>query len=319
MAELAQIDEAFITTHTDYAALIERLRTAFAQQKIETPLRHHHQFANPAAGIDSTLLLMPSWQAGKELGVKIITVSPENGRHELPAVQGAYLYFEATTGRLQALIEAKSLTVKRTAAASALAASYLARPEARSLLMIGTGALAPELIRAHATVRPIEEVLVWGRSPEKAKQLCQQFSRAPFSCTPVAELAKHLGQADIISCATLSTTPLVLGEYLRAGQHLDLVGSYLPDSRESDDACIEKSRIFLDTYEGGLKESGDIVIPLKQGLLRPADIQADLFELTSGQKSGRLTEGEITLFKSVGHALEDLVAASYYYQKFQNT
>lgn len=318
MVELVQIDEAFIAANTDYGALIECLRAAFAQQNIETPLRHHHQFANPAAGVDSTLLLMPSWQAGKELGVKIITVSPENGRHQLPAVQGAYLYFEATTGRLQALIEAKSLTIKRTAAASALAASYLARQEARSLLMIGTGALAPELIRAHATVRPLEEVFVWGRRPEKAQELCQQFSSAAFSCKPIAELGERLGQADIISCATLSTTPLVLGEYLQAGQHLDLVGAYLPDSRESDDACIEKSRVFLDTYEGGLKESGDIVLPLKQGLLKPADIQADLFELASGQKSGRLSAEEITLFKSVGHALEDLVAAGYYYQKFQN-
>ena len=318
MIDLVQIGEDFIREQTDYPELIAALRKAFAQQAIETPLRHHHQYPNPEAGVDSTLLLMPSWQAGKELGVKIITVSPENSRLQLPAIQGAYLYFDATTGSLRALIQAKSLTTKRTAAASALASSYLSRPDTASLLMIGTGALAPELIQAHAAVRPIQEVYIWGRSPEKAARLSQQLSTTSLNCTPVKSLEDYLGQVDIISCATLSRTPLVLGEYLRQGQHIDLVGAYLPDSRESDDKCIQKSRIFLDTYEGGLKESGDIVIPLKSGLLQAADIQADLFELASGKKAGRQSVNEITIFKSVGHALEDLAAAGYYYQKFQD-
>lgn len=184
--------------------------------------------------------------------------------------------------------------------------------------MIGTGALSPNLIKAHASVRPIEQVLIWGRNKDKAKALAESLSEENFEIQVVSTVEEGLSEADIISCATLSETPLVLGEHLQRGQHVDLVGAYRPDMREADDAVIEKASIYLDSFEGGLKESGDIVIPIQTGILKKEDIKGDLFSLSSGQSTGRTSSEEITLFKSVGHALEDLVAANYYYEKFTN-
>ena len=184
--------------------------------------------------------------------------------------------------------------------------------------MIGTGALSANLIKAHASVRPIKTVYVWGRNSEKAKAICKELKNESFNCIPIEDIQKKISDVDIISCATLSKTPLVLGEYLKEGQHIDLVGAYKKDMREADDETIKKSSVFVDTFQGGLKESGDIVIPLNNGKLKEEDIKADLFQLSSREKSGRSNDSEITLFKSVGHALEDLVAASYYYNKFKN-
>ncbi len=279
-------------------------------------MRHHHDFPNPTVNKDSTLLLMPAWNSGKDAGIKVVTVSPENGRFDLPSINGVYIYLDATNGTLKAIIEAKSLTAKRTAATSALASSFLSRKNADSLLMIGTGALSTNLIKAHASVRPIKTVYVWGRDFKKAQTICDQLSAEKFTVTPVKSIEEKIGEVAIVSCATLSKTPLVFGEYLQPGQYVDLVGAYKKDMREADNNTISKTSVFVDTYEGGLKESGDIVIPLQEGILQESDIKADLFELCSGTKKGRGSDEEITLFKSVGHALEDLAAANYYYEKW---
>jgi ornithine cyclodeaminase len=261
---------------------------------------------------------MPAWKPGKQAGVKIATVSPKNGQFNLPAIQGTYIYLDALKGSILALLEAKSLTVKRTAAASALALQYLSRENSSSLLMIGTGALAPNLIMAHASVRPIKTVYVWGRDHSKAIKLCEDLKNASFHVQPIKAIKDKISEVDIISSATLSKTPLVLGKYLRPGQHVDLVGAYKEDIREADDEAVKKAEVYVDTYQGGLKESGDIVIPLKSGILKETDIKSDLFELASQFKGGRKSAAEITMFKSVGHALEDLAAATYYYNMFQN-
>lgn len=310
------ISESFIEQHCDFNQLIERLRKGFASPGIHVPMRHHHDYSNPSENKDSTLLLMPAFNPGIDAGVKIVTVSPNNGQYNLPSIQGAYLYFDAHHGNIKAILDAKSLTTKRTSCTSALASSYLSREDASSLLMIGTGALSKNLIRAHASVRPIKEVYVWGRTLEKAEAICKELSGAPFSCTAIVNLDDKVSEVDIISCATLSPTALVFGKWLREGQHLDLVGAYKKDMREADDEAILKSSVFLDTYQGGLQESGDIVIPLATGIITKEDIKADLVELCSGTKKGRTTEQEITFFKSVGHGLEDLVAASYFYYEF---
>jgi len=261
---------------------------------------------------------MPAWNPGEEAGVKIVTVSPNNGKYNLPSIQGTYIYLDAHNGMVKAIFAAKSLTVKRTAATSALAASYLAKKDASSLLMIGTGALSTNLILAHSSVRPIKKVFVWGRSIHKSQNICDELSNENFEIKAVETIEEVISEVDIISCATLSKTPLVLGKHLRKGQHIDLVGAYKKDMREADDETIKKSTVFVDTFEGGLKESGDIVIPLQNGTLKECDIKADLFELCSNKKEGRTSVNEITYFKSVGHALEDLAAATYYYKKFKN-
>ena len=305
---MTTISEQQLKDTCGFPQLIEALDQGF-REDIQVPLRHHYDIPNPTAATDSTFLLMPAWQTGGFIGVKIITVAPENARLSLPSIQGAYLLFDATDGRPLANIEAKTLTNLRTAAASALASGYLSRTDASSLLMVGTGSLAPYLIRAHAAIRPIRKVSIWGRNPAKAAKLCHQFRGEKFEVNAAPDLLTALPEADIISVATLSSSPLIPGKLLRPGQHLDLVGSFKPNMREADDDCLTRSRVYVDTLEGATKESGDLVVPLKNGVITLPDIQGDLFDLCRGKVKGRETAQSITLFKSVGHALEDLVAA----------
>lgn len=295
-----------------YPQLITALQKGF-QEDYTVPLRHHHTYQNPSKS-DSILLLMPAWKVGEYIGVKIITVSPDNSALQLPSVQGVYLLFNAITGVPIAQMDAKTITNRRTAAASALASSFLSRTDSNSLLMVGTGNMAPALIEAHVAIRPIEEVFVWGRSFEKAKAVVQQFQNAAFSIRAIEDLEKYARQVDIISCATLSKIPLIKGDWLQTGQHLDLVGSFTPTMRETDDTAILKSAVYVDVLEGATKESGDIVIPLEKGILSLSAIQGDLFSLCKGDAIGRQSDETITLFKSVGHALEDLVAAKLVYE-----
>lgn len=318
MDNIKQISTEFIEENTHFKELIFEIKNHFSSDDVIVPMRHHHDFPNPKVQADSTLLLMPAWNPSKNAGVKIVTVSPENGQFDMPSIQGTYIYFDAIKGSIKAILEAKSLTVKRTAAASALASSFLSKNDASSLLMIGTGALSINLIKAHASVRPIKNVFIWGRNFDKAQEIENKLQNEDFSITAIKSVEDKISEVDIVSCATLSKTPLVLGKYLKEGQHIDLVGAYKKDMREADDQTISKACVFVDTYQGGLKESGDIVIPLQNGTLKEEDIKADLFQLCANQKKGRQSAKEITVFKSVGHALEDLAAANYYYNKFTN-
>ena len=318
MEKMVQIPDDFINKNTDFPELIAALKKGFSSEEILVPMRHHHDFPNPEVGADSTLLLMPAWHSGKVAGVKIATVSPENGQFGLPSIQAVYVLMDALKGTMIAILQAKNLTAKRTAAASALASSFLSRKDSSSVLMIGTGALSANLIMAHASVRPIKTVYVWGRTLAKAQAICDELKDEDFECQAVETIEEKIAEVDIISCATLSKTPLVLGKYLKKGQHVDLVGAYRKDMRETDDETLTKASVYIDTYQGGLKESGDIAIPLKSGVLKEEDIKGDLFGLCSDTAKGRSHPEEITVFKSVGHALEDLMAASYYYEQFIN-
>jgi alanine dehydrogenase len=292
----------------DFPSLIDALRAMF-RDGCELPARHHHRVAaSTAEGAPGTLLLMPAWQTGRALGIKIVTVFPDNALHSLPAVHGTYLLLDAATGMPRALLDGTALTLRRTAAASALAAGFLARPDSAVHLMVGTGALAPHLVAAHAAVRPIRQTRIWGRDPQKAAALAARLVAAGTAATPVAELEAAAASADIITCATLSQEPLIRGAWLRPGTHLDLVGGYTPEMREADDSAIARARIYVDT-DAALREAGDIVQPLRSGHLAPERIVGDLFGLTRGICPGRRDPGEITLFKSVGTALEDLAAA----------
>src|SRR5690606_20648457 len=258
---------------------------------------------------DATLLLLPAWEGEAYVGVKLLTVTPGNAERGLPAILGVYLLNDGRTGAPLALIDGPMLTVRRTAAASALAADYLASRQSEHLLMVGTGALSAHLIEAHASVRPIRRVSVWGRNPEKAEAVARSLNLPNITTSGVTDLEAAVAEADIISCATLSPEPLVHGEWLRPGQHLDLVGAFTPGMRESDDEAVRRARLVVDTRDGCLKEGGDIVQPLQQGVIQERDIRADLFDLTAGRHAGRASEEEITLFKSVGTAVEDYAAA----------
>ena len=312
----AEVDAAL-----DDLALIDRLDALF-RSGCEMPTRHHHTVAEPAGpgSTDATLLLMPAWTHGaaSHIGVKVVSVFPDNGKRGLPAIYGQYLLLDGTTGRTVALLDGTMLTKRRTACASGLASRYLSPPQARRLLMIGTGALAPELIRVHAKVRPVDEVAIWGRRPEQAEKLAAELSAVlprllsrPIAVRAVGDRRQAVAAADIISCATLSSDPLVEGDWLREGQHLDLVGAYTPRMRESDDRAVVRARVYVDTRAGALKEGGDIVQPLANGTIAEAHVIGDLHELSRGERKGRAAGDvtSITLFKSVGAALEDLAAA----------
>lgn len=301
------IGGAELKTVLHHRMLIERLRQTF-RAGAEVPLRHHHTVKTYGEN-DATLLLMPAWEIGRTIGIKIVTVFPDNGTKDLPAVQGSYLLLDGRTGVPQALIDGPALTKRRTAAASALAATYLARPDAGRLLVVGTGALAPELIEAYTTVLPIKQVLVWGRSLEKAQKVVGRFRRPKFRIQATDDLEGAVRGADVVSCATLSKQPLIKGEWLQEGQHIDLIGGFTPEMREADDDCICRARVFVDTRDGACREAGDIVQPMAAGILTPDDIAGDLYDLTRGERAGRRFYDQITLFKSVGTALEDLAAA----------
>ncbi len=308
------IDQETIAKHYDFPTLIRYLREAFGNTDIEVPMRHHHDFPNPPHAEKSTLLLMPAWEPGKNLGVKLATVAPHNSDYGLPSIQGLYILMDGNTGCCKMLFDAKPLTTYRTAATSALASSYLSREDSEHLFMVGTGALSPMLIRAHCSVRPIKKVTVWGRSSKKSQAVIEQLKDLSLEFAVTDSIQAGIKQADIISCATLSKTALIQGAWLQSGQHLDLVGAYRPDMREADDECLLRSQIFVDHYAGACKETGDIAIPLQTGVIQKESIKSELFELCQRENTAhkclaRESESEITLFKSVGHALEDLVAA----------
>ena len=300
--------------------LVETLREAFRKGAIQ-PVRHHHTVERPD-GAASTLLLMPAWtdlhaagtSEGGHIGVKIVTVSPDNNAIGKPAVMGLYLLLDGKTGEPQALIDGQRLTQWRTASASALAASYLARKDASKLLIVGAGALCPFLAKAHSAVRPIDEIRIWNRSPANAEKAADALRQDGLNAAAVSDLGAALGWADIVSSATISTEPLISGEKLRPGTHVDLVGGFTPGMREADDAAVMRARVYVDTRAGATREAGDIVQPLQSGVLKPENIVADLHELARGEKQGRQSAAEITLFKSVGAALEDLAAGIAVYE-----
>lgn len=288
-----------------WTSLVERLGRSF-RDGVEAPPRHHHAMHRPDG--EATMLLMPAWEARGYIGMKMVNVFPQNADHGLPAISGVYLLCEGEHGRPLACIEGSELTRRRTAAASALAARELARDDAGTLLIVGTGKLAPMLIEAHAAVRPIRRVRVWGRNSAKAARLAAEYAER-FDSDAVEDLAEGVAQADIVSCATLSSEPLVHGEWLTPGTHLDLVGAFRPSMRESDASCLTRGEVFVDTYAGARGEAGDIHQAVDEGAFRFEAIRAELSELLRGERPGRSTDDAITVFKSVGASLEDLAAA----------
>jgi alanine dehydrogenase len=292
----------------EFPPLVEALRQAFRSGTTETPSADVYRIPVPP-GQTGSLIILPAWQPGKHFGIKLTTVFPGASAGLKPVRMGSYMLCEGKTGEPVALFDGPALTARRTAAASALAASYLANPDCERMLMIGTGALASHLIEAHASTRPIHNVLVWGRDPEKATRLARRLDRRSLKVAPTTDLAKAARGAQIICCATASLEPILKGEWLTPGVHIDLVGGRTPVMREADDETMTKARIFVDAREAAETQAGDIVIPIAAGVITGFDIAGDLFELTRGDRAGRRYHNQITLFKSVGHSLEDLAGA----------
>jgi ornithine cyclodeaminase len=291
-----QISEEKMEAILSYERLIPCLKKAFSKE-YDLPKRHHHQYPNPKEGNQSTLLLMPAWDDGQNMGIKIVNVTPNNANYDLPSIQGVYILFDLHTGTPVAQMDAKLLTARRTAATSALASSYLSRANSSKMLMVGTGKLSQELILAHSKVRPLKEIFIWGRNFDKASKIARKLKLSGTNIKAVESLESIISQVDIVSCATLSPTALILGKYIRPGQHFDMIGAYKPDMREADDDFIKSTKIYVDSYEGASKETGDLAIPLSEGIISMKDLKASMFELCCGQKLGRQNSKEITCFK----------------------
>ncbi|KAL8050852.1 hypothetical protein ABFX02_06G106600 [Erythranthe guttata] len=317
----------FISTATlhsliTHESLIRHLQSALPSHSaaVESPLRHAHQ-TSPA----SSFLLMPCWSTSPSLpyiGTKLVTHHPNNSALNLPGVQAIFVLFNSLTGHPLATMDATALTLYRTAAVSALASLYLSRENSETLVMIGAGSLAPHLIKAHLSVRPnIKQVVVWNRTPEKSKTLVENLRK---ECNGIAGLSfesngcleEAVQGGDIISCATNSEVPLVKGADLKAGAHLDLVGSFTPSMRECDDEAVRRGRVFVDN-EAAVAEAGELVGALEREVMRESEILGDLVELIKGEKKiGRRSLEEITVFKSVGSAVVDLLTAQMVYENY---
>ncbi|KAJ0968933.1 hypothetical protein J5N97_021810 [Dioscorea zingiberensis] len=317
----AYLDGAAVLSLLPFRTLIPHLQSTLPtlSLSIHSPPRHSHT-VDPSSS--STLLLMPSWSSDPSLpfiGVKLVTSFPLNSRLRLPGVHASFLLFSSSTGVPLASLDATPLTLLRTAAVSALASLHLSRPDASVLILVGAGSLAPFLVRAHLFSRPsINRVIIWNRTPDKARDLALDLRRE-FDSGVVFDHAEDLdelvGLGDIVSCATSSVSPLIRGELLKPGAHLDLVGSFTPAMRECDDEALVRGRVFVD-FEVAMKEAGELVGAFERGVMAPGDVAGTLVELLGGVKEGRRSNEEVTVFKSVGTAVVDLLAAQLAYQTY---
>jgi ornithine cyclodeaminase len=302
-APIRQLTADQVHAALPWGALADALTLAFRQPPI-SPVRTAHALSDT-----DSLLLMPAWDAAA-IGVKLVTVIPTAIARGGRTVEATYLLLDRTTGAPVALLDGEALTVRRTAATSAIAARALARPDPRTLLVIGTGRLAPWMVRAYAALMPsLERLMVWGRNADSASAVATELRAEGLAVEVARDRPAAVGDADIVSCVTTATTPVVLGEWLRDGVHLDLVGGFTPEMRESDDAAIARARVVVDTRAGAMPTAGDLLQPLAAGVIAESHVLAELGEVLRGSVRVRRDARDVTLFKSVGHALEDFAAA----------
>jgi ornithine cyclodeaminase/alanine dehydrogenase-like protein (mu-crystallin family) len=304
LREIAVIDAGDVARLAPYLELVDALERAHRQ-----PAAVVERIVYGPDGGAEKFLALPAWQPGEAIGVKLVTVFPDNpSSNGLPSVQAVVVLFDGTNGTPLALIDGTELTYRKTAADSALGSRLLSRPDARTLLMVGAGGLASHLIAAHRAVRPsIERVLVWNRTRDKAEQLVA----SGVADAVVDDLAAAAAEADIVCTATMTRQPLIMGSSLRPGTHVDCVGAYLPDHREIDDDVVRRAEIFVDSRVASLTEGGDLVIPIAAGVIGAADVRADLYELCRGEHPGRTGDEQITLFENCGGGHLDLMVASF--------
>ncbi len=317
--DLTILDDEQVTALTPWPDLVDAIRDAFRHRGV-SPARHHHSVPGKD-GDDVTLLLMPAWESEGDFGIKLATIARSNASLGIPTLHGLYVLFSGSTGVPRAILDAGALTARRTAAASALASRYLSRPESRTLLVIGTGRVARQLIAAHCSERPIEEVRIWGRDPANAKDAAEFAARETgVRCVCVPDVESGAIGADIISSATPAEEPLLRGAWVGPGTHVDLVGAYKPEMCEADTELIAKAdKVFVDTMEGAREEAGELIQAEKAGLFLFEAVSGDLYRLSSQDSSLRDGPDEITLHKSVGTALQDLAAAQLCLRNLEST
>ncbi len=308
------IDAVSIEKHLDYPSLMTALERGFADPSRVAPVRTAHTLRISETGQD-TLLMMPAWNGSDALGVKLVTVMLSRPASTGSTVNSIYMLLDGVSGQPIACMDGDALTKRRTAAVSALAARKLARSDAAMLLMVGTGSLSLHMVRAHASARHLRRITLWGRNAERTRANAERLRAFGLPIETVDDLEAAAARADIICCATTARAPIISGAWLRPGQHLDLVGGFKPDMREADDDAIRAASVFVDTRAGALAEAGDLLQPLNMGVITANHVRAELADLCAGRHPGRRDSSEITLFKSVGTAVADLMAAQLVYAR----
>ena len=306
------IDSDQVHTLADFPGLIEALNQYHGE---DTDAMEDLMLTQTLDSANANhLLIRAAWSHGRSVGIKLVTVFPDNPSQspDLPAVQAIVVLFDGIDGRPVAIIDGTALTYRKTAADSALGARYLCSPTAKTMLMVGAGGLAPYLIQAHHAVRPsLDTVLVWNRTHERAIKLAQMVAESGLHVAVVDELADAAARADLICCATASTRPLIHGEWLKPGVHVDLVGAYTTELREADDDVFRRSCVFVDSRVTTIEVLGELMIPIANGVITPSDILADLYDLARGRHPGRRTPQEITVYKNGGGGHLDLMTARF--------
>ena len=307
---MQHFNEQALRQHLSYRRLADRIGQYMASAVI-TPKRIHLDYHNPGRE-DSTLLLMPAWREGDYLGVKNVTITPDNGQFGLPSIHAHYLLFNATSGILLATMDGKVLTNIRTAAASLFMAKKLANPQSKHYLVVGTGNLSADYIQAFHSHFKFDNISIWGRNTAKAEAKAQSMQALGLPVTAVENLVQAQQEADIISTLTLAISPLVLHQHSRPGQHYDLVGAYKPDRREADGLLLKNAAVWVDTEFGALHEAGDIIMAINEGNFTAKNITGTIADIAT--TTPIFNPNTITLFKSVGHAAQDLAAAGMVYE-----
>lgn len=270
---------------------------------------------------DNALLNRAAWINGLGIGIKTATIFPDNLKRSpvLPSIHAVFTLFDDKTGVPIALIDGIMVTKWKTAGDSVLGARLLARPDSKTLLIIGAGPVARSLIDAYSELFPnLEEILIWNRTHQKAQDLADEKSTSQLLINSVEDLPAAVAKADIISSATMSIEPVLKGEWVQPGTHVDLIGAYRPDMREADDNLMQKANLFVDARETTLHDIGELMIPLQKGVITEKDIGADLYDLCNGSQ-GRISEDDITLYKNGGGAHLDLMTANFIFDTYNNT
>lgn len=260
---------------------------------------------------NDTLLSRAAWIDGLGFGVKSVSVMAENAAKGLPTVQGAMLVFEDQNGVLEAIVDSDLVTEWKTAGDSVFGAKMLARHDAQRYLIVGAGVVAENLVRAYSAMFPrLEQIEIWNRTPSKANALAEKMTARGYPVKAVENLPDACARADIISTATMSKEPVICGDWITAGTHVDLIGAFKADMREADDALMKKARLFVDSYDTTLHHIGELMMPLASGVISEADVLADYRGLVAGG-DGRVSQDDITVLKNGGGAHLDLMTAKY--------
>ena len=298
-------DQAAVASALPYPALIDALALGL-QQSIESPLRSHYE----PNGDASTVLIMPAWKAHENLGVKLVSIWPGNSAKGQSAVSAVYVLISCEDGKPIAVLDGTELTLRRTAAAAALAARILARKNSRTLAILGTGSLSAPLAVAHASVMNFKTILVWGRDVKKAQAVVDNLALQGITAHASGDLQASLAQADVVCAASTATAPFIRSDWVKPGTHLGLIGAFTPTMAEAEPALMPRARVFADSRDAILQKGGEVLQAIQQGLIAASDIQAELAEIAAApQRAWRQSDAAITVFKSVGFASLDLIAA----------